>query len=67
MDHSAYAGAQLTGRPAVVIVNGDVVVDRLTGTAGDNVLQPGSGRYLHREPVKGGPAVRVPAIRSVDA
>lgn len=67
MDHSAYAGAELTGRPAVVIVNGDVVVDRLTGVPRQDALKPGSGRYLRRSPVAGGREVPIPAIRSVGA
>lgn len=67
MDHSAYAGAELTGRPDIVIVNGDVMVDRLTATAGEDPLKPGGGRFLSRTPVAGGPEIRVPAIPSVSA
>lgn len=67
MDHSAYAGAKLTGRAVMVMADGDVVVDQLSGAVSETALQPGSGRFLHRSPADGHRAVAVPAIPSVRA
>jgi hypothetical protein len=65
MDHSAYAGAELTGRPVMVFADGEVLIDR---TAGVDELVPGGGRVLRlapNSPVRG--EICIPAIAGAQA
>ncbi|MGE2714717.1 dihydropyrimidinase [Mycolicibacterium litorale] len=65
MDHSAYAGAELTGRPVMVLVDGDVLIDR---TAGVDELAPGGGQVLRLAPnTPARDQVSIPAISGAHA